>query len=134
MKKILLISAVGLALTSTMVVAQQKQDKGERITRADAKNNAESRADRLADKMNTELGLSKDQKAQIHSVALKHFSSKETSIESRKQFNAEIEQLLTAEQRVKKTQLEKQKMDDMMNEKPQRSEPVKAPGKAMRID
>lgn len=134
MKKIFLISAVGLALTSTMAVAQQKQDKGERITRADAKNNAEARANRLADKMNTDLSLSEDQKAQVHSVALKHFSNKEATVESRKKFNEEIEQVLTVEQKAKKAELDKKKVDEMLTDKPMRTETIMAPEKVMRAN
>ena len=128
MKKIFLISALGIALTSTIVVAQQKQNKGERITRTEARANAEVRAKRLTERMNAELALSADQKDKIYNVALKHFSAQQSTAESRQKFNAELDQVLTEPQKVQRAELQSQKKDRLQSSV-QRGELKKAPGK-----
>lgn len=132
MKKIFLISVLGVALTSTFVVAQQKQNKGERITRAEARTNADVRAKRLAERMNTELSLSADQKDKVYNVALKHFSAQESTADSRQKFNAELDQVLTAPQKAQRAELEAQRKD-RLERMPQRGELKKAPGKATTV-
>lgn len=128
MKKIFLISALGIALTSTIVVAQQKQNKGERITRAEARANADVRAKRLTERMNAELALSADQKDKVYNVALKHFSAQQSTAESRQKFNEELDQVLTETQKVQRAELQSQKKDRLQSGV-QRGELKKAPGK-----
>lgn len=128
MKKIFLISALGIALTSTLVVAQQKQSKGERITRAEARANADVRAKRLSERMNADLALSADQKDKVYKIAVKHFSAQQATAESRQKFNEELDQVLTEPQKVQRTELEAQKKN-RLQPTVQRGELKKAPGK-----
>lgn len=130
MKKIFLISILGIALTGTFAVAQQKQTKGERITRTEARANADVRAKKLSERMNADLNLSQDQKDKVYNVALKHFSDKTSTADSRKKFNEELNQVLTETQRVQKAELESQRKDKMLRSTtPLRGEAIKAPGK-----
>lgn len=132
MKKIFLISILGIALTGTFALAQQKQNKGERITRTEARANADLRARKLSERMNADLNLSQDQKDKVYNVALKHFSSKTSTVDSRKKFNEELNQLLTEPQRAQKAELESQKKDKMLRTTtPLRGETIKAPGKTV---
>lgn len=130
MKKIFLISILGIALTGTFAVAQQKQTKGGRITRTEARANADVRAKRLTERMNADLNLSQDQKDKVYNVALKHFSDKTSTVDSRKKFNEELDQVLTETQKVQKAELESQRKDKMLRTTtPLRGETIKAPGK-----
>lgn len=129
MKKIFLISALGIALTSTLVVAQQKQTKAGRITRTEARANADMRAKRLAERMNAELALSADQKEKVYNVALKHFSVQESTAASRQKFNEELDQVLTAPQKAQRAEMQAQKKD-RLEQMPHRGELKNAPGKA----
>ncbi|RZJ88670.1 MAG: hypothetical protein EOO20_13040 [Chryseobacterium sp.] len=133
MKKIFLISVLGVAVTSTLVVAQQKQNKGDRITRAEARANADVRAKRLTERMNADLTLSADQKDKVYNVALKHFSAQESTADARQKFNTELDQVLTESQKVQRAELEAQKKDRMQRVAPQRGELKKAPGKATTV-
>lgn len=132
MKKIFLISVLGIALTSTLVVAQQKQVKADRITRAEGRANADVRAKRLTEKMNADLALSADQKNKVYNVALKHFSAQESTTGSRQKFNEELDQVLTEPQRVQRAALESQKKDRLQRTE-QRGTLKKAPGKPKTI-
>lgn len=132
MKKIFLISALGIALTSTLVVAQQKQNKGERITRTEARANADVRAKRLSERMNVELALSADQKDKVYNIALKHFSAQQATAESRQKFNEELDQVLTETQKVQRAELQSQKKERIQSTG-QRGELKKAPGKTKTV-
>lgn len=132
MRKIFLISVLGIALTSTLVLAQQKQTKGDRITRTEARANADVRAKRLAERMNTDLALSADQKDKVYNVALKHFSAQEATATSRQKFNEELDQVLTEPQKAQRAELEAQKKD-RLERMPQRGELKKAPGKTKTV-
>ncbi len=109
MKKIVLIAAVGLALTSTFVFAQQKQDKGARITRTEAKANAEMRAERTAERMNKELSLTPEQRKEIYSIALESYKTDKQTEATQKVFNQRIDKVLTTDQKELKVKLENDK-------------------------
>lgn len=109
MKKIFLIAVIGIASTSSLVFAQQKKDKGARITRTEARANAEMRAERTAERMSKELNLTDAQKKDVYTIALDNFKTEKTSETSQKEFNLKLDNVLTVDQKAVKLKLDNEK-------------------------
>lgn len=124
MKKALIFSvtAITLFFASTTVNAQevQKSVKGERITRAEAADKAESRAQKLVERWNKDLSLDAAQQERIYGLALESFKSEQASMESYKKLELKLTDLLTPEQKIKKAEVDKQRQAEATQNKPQR--------------
>lgn len=124
MKKIVLTVAIGLALSSTFALAQQKrQDKGDRMTRTEAKAKAtpEMRAERTAERMSRELSLTAEQRKEVYDISLRSYKEAKPTAEGRKAQNAAIDKVLTADQKALKVQLENDKKAKMESRRAERS-------------
>lgn len=104
MKKILVVA--GIALMGTGFVYAQGQQKT-RMTRAEAIQKSEMRAQSSANRLQKELNLSQEQKGKVYNIILENY--KKNAVNG-KAMDQQIRQVLTADQQMKMDQSAKNKM------------------------
>jgi Spy/CpxP family protein refolding chaperone len=123
MKKAIIFSATAFTFLFAGYASAQvatKSTKGERTTRAAAADKAEIRAQKLVERWNKELSLNEAQKERIHRLAVENFKSGDASQEAQVRLNEEMTQILTPEQRSKKTELDRLKQAKAATNNPNR--------------
>lgn len=108
MKKILILTGIVCTLITGTLIAQNTQQK-QRTTRAQAQQNSTARAQQMTDRMGRELQLSADQKQKVYQIMLENQKKPAQTKEQRSKYNAELDAILTPEQKAVQQRLKEQK-------------------------
>lgn len=128
MKKILLLTAVVCTFAGTLI-AQNTQHKQQRKTRAQAQQNSNSRAQAATDRLTRELQLSTEQRQKVYQLVLESQKQPLRTKEQMAKYNAELDQILTAEQKASMQRLKSEKTQADRMSQMRQSNLQSAPGK-----
>ncbi|HTO14904.1 MAG TPA: hypothetical protein VLZ83_04000 [Edaphocola sp.] len=116
MKKTTLIIAISLLTTGTFLFAQQKNTQKHRITRTEARQNADARAKATTNRMTKELNLTQEQQSKIKVLVLENYQKQNNSFAEQEKLNQEIDKLLTSQQKQLKKQISDSKIKAISTE------------------
>ncbi|HRP90613.1 MAG TPA: hypothetical protein PKX92_11310 [Edaphocola sp.] len=126
MKRIALILFIGLLGSGTFVLAQQKSNSKHRITRTEARQNAEARAKATTERLTRELNLSPDQKSKINALVLNNYKKSNNTVADQQKLNEDINQILSPQQRQLKKETSTLKVQEIQKDNHKRvASPVK---------
>lgn len=109
MKKILILTGIVSTLITGTLIAQNTQQK-QRTTRAQAQQNSAARAQQMTDRMAGALQLSADQKQKVYQIMLESQKQPMRTKEQTAKFNAQLDAVLTSEQKATMQRLKEQKV------------------------
>ena len=120
MKKLMTTIGIGLMIALISPSIAQDNKKGESKTEQKEKLTPEEKAQKHTDKMTAELGLSKEQAKEVYEIKLRHIKAmepihaemkkiKEKAKAENQKTKAEMDKVLTEEQKAKAIELRKNK-------------------------